>query len=75
VRAWPSSRRVFDYPSLRQELGELERAQSEPDFWSDQEAAGRVVKRVSHLKSWTDPVEAAEAKAEELSLLAELAAE
>ncbi len=75
MRAWPSSRRVFDYPSLRQELQELERAQSEPDFWSDQEAAGRVVKRVSHLKSWTDPVEAAEAKAEELSLLAELAAE
>jgi len=34
-----------------------------------------VVRRVRQLKSWTDPVEEAEAKAEELGLLAELATE
>ncbi len=34
-----------------------------------------MVRRVRQLKSWTDPVEEAEAKAEELGLLAELATE
>jgi len=70
-----SSRRVFDYPSLAAELKELETRQSAPDFWSAPERAGEVVRRLRELRSWTNPVIEAEAKAEELAVLAELASE
>jgi peptide chain release factor 2 len=46
-----------------------------PDFWSDQETANAVVREVQQLKTWIDPVVAADAKYEELSVLAELARE
>ncbi len=55
-------------------LAECEAKQSSPEFWNDQEEAGKVVRQVRALKQWTEPLEAAEAMAEELEVLAELAA-
>ena len=46
-----------------------------PDFWGDQESANAVVREMQQLKTWVDPVAAADAKVEELSVLAELAQE
>ncbi len=57
------------------ELTKLAEKQASPDFWSDQEAANQVVRQVRQVKSWTDPVQAAEAKLEDLELMAELAQE
>ena len=51
------------------------RRQADPGFWNDQEAATRVVKRAQTVKQWTEPLEEAAAQAEELQVLAELAAE
>jgi peptide chain release factor 2 len=59
---------------LLSEVTQLEAAQAQADFWSDQEKARKVVGRLRQLRTWTDPVQAAEAKTEELLLLAELAA-
>ena len=51
----------------------LDEAQSKPEFWTDREAAGLVVRRVGELRRWLDPLAASETRLEELSLLAELA--
>jgi peptide chain release factor 2 len=58
---------------LLAELNKLSDAQSAPDFWSDQDRVEQVVQRMRHLRTWVDPITAAEAKAEELAVLAELA--
>jgi peptide chain release factor 2 len=44
-------------------------------FWNDQEEANRILRRIRALKQWTVPVDEAADKAEELALLAEMAAE
>ena len=79
-KRWPpcrpastSSRRVFDFPSLEADLAQLEQQQASPEFWSDQERAGHVVRRLRQLRSWIVPVHEAVAKADELALLGELA--
>ena len=53
----------------------LESLQSAPDFWNDQDEANRVLRKIQSLKQWTVPVEEASEQAEELTLLAEMAAE
>jgi peptide chain release factor 2 len=58
---------------LLDELTRLETTQASPDFWSDQQRANEVVRRLRQLRSWTEPVQAAAAKTEELLLLGELA--
>ncbi len=73
--AWSSSRRGFDFDRLQVELTELERKQAEPGFWGDQEAAGVVLGRLRTLKQMTQPLVNATAKADELQVLGELAAE
>lgn len=66
------SRRVFDYPALQQELARLEALQTAPEFWSDQDEATRVLRKVQSLKQWLVPLTSAAEKAEELQLLAEM---
>ena len=46
-----------------------------PEFWNDQEAATRVLRRARTVKQWTVPLTETVAQAEELQLLAEMAAE
>jgi peptide chain release factor 2 len=69
------SRRVFDYPALQKNLGELEAKQAEPEFWGDQEKATGILRQAQTLKQWTVPLEKATEQTEELSLLAEMAME
>ncbi|MBK7702096.1 MAG: peptide chain release factor 2 [bacterium] len=47
--------------------------QSEPGFWQDRAAAEQVTRRQRVLKSWLEPVAAAEAAVADLGVLAELA--
>ncbi len=47
--------------------------QTEPDFWNDQEEANRIVRRIRSLKQWVEPLQEAEAMAEDLEVMAELA--
>ncbi len=54
-------------------LAECEAKQSSPEFWNDQDEAGRVVRRVRALKQWIEPLDRAADMAEELEVLAELA--
>ena len=56
-------------------MTELEAKQAAPDFWSVPGQANQVVQQLRRLRTWTNPVVAAESKAEELAVLAELAAE
>ena len=58
---------------MQAELGDLVKAQTNPEFWADQQNAGRIVRRLRQLRTWVEPVTDAETKAEELLLLAELA--
>ena len=53
----------------------LEDKQAAPEFWSDQEAANKVLRRVQSLKQWTVPLAAAGDQVEDLRLMAEMAAE
>jgi peptide chain release factor 2 len=69
------SRRVFDYPALQKDLSELEAKQAEPEFWSDQENATRILHQAQTLKQWTVPISRAIEATEELTLLAEMAQE
>lgn len=56
-------------------LKDLEARQSSPNFWGNQEEAGKVVRQIRSLKQWADPLGKAIAQAEELQLLAQLAFE
>ena len=53
----------------------LEDKQAAPEFWSDQETANKVLRRVQSLKQWTVPLAAAGDQVEDLRLMAEMAAE
>jgi len=48
---------------------------SQPDFWTDQESAQKVVKRLKALKAVTEPIAALEARVDDLGVLRELAEE
>lgn len=72
---WPPSRRVFDFPSLVEQMQKLEAQQASPDFWNDQDEANRVLKQIQSLKQWTVPLTEAAEQAEDLQLMAEMAVE
>ncbi|MBK7045901.1 MAG: peptide chain release factor 2 [bacterium] len=65
----------LDFDRLQSELRELEAKQAAPGFWNDQEEVGRVVGRIRTLKQWTAPMMAAMARADDLQVFVELAAE
>jgi len=69
---WKPSRRVFDYTELQNQLGKLEVAQAEPEFWSDQEQATKILRKVQSLKQWIVPLTEAGDTAEELQLMLEM---
>ncbi|MBA4377163.1 MAG: peptide chain release factor 2 [Gemmatimonas sp.] len=58
---------------MQSEFASLQARQSEPGFWQDRAAAEQVTRRQRVLKSWLDPVAAAESSAADLGVLAELA--
>jgi peptide chain release factor 2 len=48
--AWTRSERVFDLPTKRQDLRELEEQTSDPDLWNDPARAQRVMREFSDLR-------------------------
>ena len=56
-------------------MKECEQKQASPEFWNDQDEAGRVVKKVKSLRQWTEPLNEASALADDLRILAEMALE
>jgi len=53
----------------------LEEKQADPEFWNDQEAANKLLRRVQSIKQWTAPLTATAEQAGELRLMAEMVAE
>ncbi|MEI6535606.1 MAG: peptide chain release factor 2 [Verrucomicrobiaceae bacterium] len=66
-------RRIFDVPTLKSELAELEEKLTTPDFWNSQEAARKVIDRVNVIKNKILPLEALERKLEDFHVLGEIA--
>jgi peptide chain release factor 2 len=60
---------------MQAQLAGLETQQADPDFWNDQEAAKKILRKVQSLKQWTVPLEHSMEKVEELSLMAEMVQE
>jgi peptide chain release factor 2 len=57
------------------ELREAETRMEAADFWSDQDGAQKVIRRVKYIKGLTEPVHELERALEDLDVLAELAEE
>jgi peptide chain release factor 2 len=51
---WTSSGGFFDVPASREELNRIESQASSPDFWSDQEAAQKLLQDRSRLEKKID---------------------
>jgi len=64
---------VFDYANKRSRLDQLQSKLGEPDFWSDQERAGKLVTELKLLKNVVDPIDRIGAEIAETSDLWDLA--
>ena len=62
-------------PGKQAELKKLETQMESPQFWNDQETAQKVIQRLKHLKSFTEPVRELEQQVEDLQVLDQLARE
>ena len=70
-----SCRRVFDYPKHLKRFGEIEEAQSAPDFWNDSERSQALVREMKAARTVVDPIRRLSEIFEEVELLAEMGAE
>ena len=70
-----SCRRVFDYPRHLKRFQEIEEAQSQPDFWNDPERGQSLVKELKTARAVVDPIRRLGEIFDEVSLLAEMAAD
>ena len=59
---WTSSGGFFDVPARREELNKIESQASSPDFWSDQEAAQKLLQVRSQLEKKIQRQEAFESQ-------------
>src|SRR2546421_2539759 len=75
AHASSSSGGFFDVASKREELRRLEGKASEPDFWSDQEAAQKVLQQRSRLERVVKRQEGFESAVADAEVLFEFAAE
>ena len=74
-RAWSSSGGFFDVPSAREELKSIETQASAPDFWSDQEAAQKLLQKRSTLEKKIQRQEHFESQISDAGVLFEFAEE
>src|SRR5437588_11704399 len=75
VCASSSSGGFFDVASKREDLRRLEEKASEPDFWSDQEAAQKVLQQRSRIERVVKRQEGFESAVADAEVLFEFAAE
>ena len=73
--AWSSSGGFFDVPSAREELKSIETQASAPDFWSDQEAAQKLLQKRSTLEKKIQRQEQFESQISDAGVLFEFAEE
>ena len=66
---------LFDCASKEAELRELEERMEAPDFWSNQEGARNLIRRVKYVRGIVEPVRELEREVEDLDVLEELARE
>ena len=66
---------IFDIAEKEGELSQLEQRMTAPDFWDDNEAAQKIVDKVSGFKSVINPYRTLESRVEDFKVLAELAEE
>jgi peptide chain release factor 2 len=75
TRSWNSSGGFFDVPIKRAELEKIEAQASAPDFWSNQEAAQKLLQRRSRLQHTIERQEKFETEVSDAGVLFEFAAE
>ncbi|HSD47381.1 MAG TPA: PCRF domain-containing protein, partial [Pyrinomonadaceae bacterium] len=75
VRAQTSSGGFFDVPARREELSRIEAQASAPDFWSDQEAAQKLLQDRSWLEKKINRQEYFESQLDDAGVLFEFAEE
>jgi len=73
--AWTSSGGFFDVPAGRDELNKIEAQASAPDFWSDQEAAQKLLQDRSRLEKKIERQEHFESQVADAEVLFEFAEE
>ena len=73
ARAWTSSGGFFDVPAGREELNRIEAQASSPDFWSDQEAAQKLLQDRSRLEKQIERQEHFESEVADAEVLFEFA--
>jgi peptide chain release factor 2 len=66
---------TFDIEGKRRALTELEEKMAEPTFWSNQEAAQKVLQEVKSLRAWVDPYDKLAARFTSASELHEMLTE
>ena len=72
---FPSSGAIFDLDHLEQEVAEMERRMSTPDFWDDQQAARELMDKVNPLKRRLEQFRSIEKSLEDVEVAVELARE
>ena len=72
---WTSSGGFFDVPAGREELNRIEAQASSPDFWSDQEAAQKLLQVRSRLEKKIERQEDFESQIADAEVLFEFAEE
>ncbi|WP_179197602.1 peptide chain release factor 2 [Hymenobacter crusticola] len=53
-------RGIFDYDNRKEQIIEVEKQTTAPDFWDDSKRAEEVLKEIKSIKVWTDDYEAVE---------------
>jgi peptide chain release factor 2 len=55
ARAWTLLEVIFDLPSLKSQISQLEEQSAHQDFWNDPESANKILQRLSRLKGILTP--------------------
>ena len=73
ARVWPQRVRVFDLPTRRHQLKELEEQSNNPDIWNDSSAAQQLMQRLAAAREVVAPFDSLEKRTADLLEMVELA--
>ncbi|MDD3587076.1 MAG: peptide chain release factor 2, partial [Thermoguttaceae bacterium] len=71
-RPCSSSGTLFDYDSRKQEIADIEKIMTGPNFWDDQEHSQTVVPRLKAVKALVKPMDEIVSILDELDVMFEL---
>ncbi len=72
VRAWVKPRTIFELPTLKAKIYDLEQLAAQPEFWENGERAQTILQELNELKSNLAQYQHWEKQLEELKAIAEL---